>query len=228
MFFMSQLLKPFSVPRLKQVLELKEIDPLKELFSHGLELPFTQNWVDQPEADFQTGKVQVLWDPSHLHILATFQDEDIVGLSTNGMMRSLCVSDIFQVFIDDENELDYREIHVTPDNQCKLLRWSEDRFRKFNEGEISLDEILMDPDGSSRNQTWVEKENNQWTAYLALASTFFSSERKEFGKGSHYRIGFCRFDTSPSSPQSVLSSTCSFKDGPLFHQRQYWHDLELL
>jgi len=224
---MSEETKLLAVPGLKQVFENTDIGNLKKNFGQGLELSLRQSWMNQPEADFQTGKVQVLWDRKCLHILATFEDEDIVGLSTNGMMRSLCVSDIFQVFVDGKDGLEYQELHISPDNQCKLLQWSEDRFRRFNDGEIPLDEILIQHNGLCESSTWIEEENNQWTVYLALSAPFFKPDEQELRKGTRLRMVFCRFDTSPSSAQSVLSATCSFEGAPQFHQRQFWHDFEL-
>ena len=218
--------EPIPLPRLESPHEMSLLDVQKS-FQSSPKLPFGQNWYGKTERDFQPGTVMASWCPDYLHIFADFEDEDIVLAEGSSLASSLIVADIFQVFIDRPLHGDYLELHVTPDNHSRALAWTPERLNQFREGEISLDDILIDNDQSLLSDTWIEQDEGSWHAYLRVPISLIDSSSPHFQGDLSVRGTFCRFDASPDSPAPVLSSTSPFQSGPKFHEREDWHNLLL-
>tara|TARA_R100000027_G_scaffold2635_2_gene2592 strand:- start:12052 stop:12813 length:762 start_codon:yes stop_codon:yes gene_type:complete len=196
-------------------------------FEAARKLPLRQAWQTRPERDFQPGSVVAAWCPRNLHILAHLTDQDIVLAGGSSHTSTLAVFDVFQVYIDRPEENDYLEIHVTPDNQARAIRWTPDLFAQFRNGEISIDEILLNDGSGLFSKTWVEEDDASWQVYLQIPIHFLSTSQKELEKDKSIRGTFCRFDASPDSLTPILSSTSAFQTGPKFHESSDWHEFIL-
>ena len=212
---------PFDPP------EEADLTALRKAFSGFTGLSFRQNWFSNPERDFQEGTVFAAWCSGFLHVLVDFADEDIVVSSPSIKSSNLVVADIFQVFINRPSQEDYLEIHVSPDNKTRIISWTPERLLRFQEGSISIDDILKEELPSLLTRTWIEEEKGAWQAYLQIPASLIDPQTTEFEGGNQVKGTFCRFDAAPDSVAPVLSSTSPFEGGPKFHNLAAWHDLQL-
>jgi len=212
---------PFDPP------EETDLTALRKAFEEFSGLPFQQNWLGTPERDFQEGTVFAAWCSGFLHVLVDCADEDIVVSSPSITNSNLVVADIFQVFIDRPSQGDYLEIHVSPDNKTRILSWTPERVLRFQEGSISVDDILKDDAPTLCTRTWIEEQKGAWQAYLKIPASLIDPQTTEFDGGTEVKGTFCRFDAAPDSVAPVLSSTSPFEGGPKFHNLAVWHDLQL-
>lgn len=214
-------LSPFESPS-----EMQSADVLRS-FESAQDLQLVQHWHSAPDRDFQPGSVRAAWCPEKIHVFANLTDQDIVLAGGETHTSALAVSDVFQVFIDRPEHSDYLEIHVTPDNQARAIRWTPDLFAQFRNSEISIDEILLKDSSDLVSSTWIHHDDATWQVYLQIPLHYITSASPAQETDLTLRGTFCRFDASPDSLTPVLSSTSAFKDGPRFHETSGWHNFVL-
>ncbi|MGE9290647.1 MAG: hypothetical protein ACQKBT_06645 [Puniceicoccales bacterium] len=217
---------PIPLPRLVPS-PLADLAEARNLFQASTELPLGQTWLGKTERDFQPGRVLIGWCPQFFHVFADLEDRDIIPAGSSPGSSTLTVSDIFQVFLNRPHCGDYLEIHVTPDNQTRAMSWTPERFSRFCDGEISIDEILLEKSGDLVTETWVDEAQTAWNAYIRIPIHILSPRMPHFQASASFTGTFCRFDASPDSVEPVLSSSSTFKEGPRFHECAEWHQFVL-
>jgi|GEM_PF-5934930 len=205
----------------------QDLKEARDCFQTAQHLPLAQNWQPSPDRNFQPGKIVAAWCPEFFHILATFEDEDIVPYGKGHSKSILVISDIFQFFIERPSVGDYLELHVTPDNQSRTITWTAESLRAFQEAEISVDDILLGENNGITSQTWVEEDKAIWNAYLKVPAAVIDPKSPLLEPDLRLRGTFCRFDASPDSVAPVVSSTSTFTGGPRFHETAVWHQFLL-
>lgn len=219
---MPQTPPEIRLPRVRTA-EKPDLAAVRKAFAAAPLLPFAQAWAARPEAGFQEGTAQIGWCPDYLHVFAAFADTDIVVLERAATQSRIVVGDVFQVFVEKSSGEGYLEIHVTPDNQTRVLEWTPRTLEGFREGTVPFDEILKEEGPRPESIAWVEKRRALWSTYTRIPRPLWQGEEGDLAPETALRASFCRFDASPESDVPVVSSTCPFPGKNRFHEREHWH-----
>jgi hypothetical protein len=182
-----------------------------------------QAWLDSAEDEFQPACIHLYPEHDRLCIIAALQDT----LPRNKAIRlnetTWELGDVFEIFLQMENQPNYLEIHVTPENQRLQLRWTARTFDLFKAGERPLEaSMVADPDWIE-SQTVVTPEKSLWLVYTGIPWSVFDLVEKT--KDEHLYCAFCRYDIN-SVGKETLSATPAFPRAN-FHLRDFWHRLTL-
>ncbi len=174
--------------------------PAPRLLTREPSAKFTlgQTWNAVPEAGLRPTRVWAGFADGVLLVRAELADDDVFNDARSHNARTWELGDVFEIFARRDDEEQYVEVHVTPDNVKLHLR-----FADFGHAAriASIDEVAGDPAQISSSA--------RRTAYGWEASARVPLRA---GPGELVRVSFCRYDAtrgrepmlSSSSPHPVL------------------------
>lgn len=182
-----------------------------------------QAWLDSAEAGFQPACIHLYPESDRLRIVAALQDVSPRNEATRLNETTWELGDVFEIFLQLENQREYLELHVTPENQRLQLRWTPETLDLFKAGERALEaSMIVDPDWIT-SQTALAPEKSLWLVDAGIPWNRLT--RTEIPEAKCLRCAFCRYDINPES-RETLSATPAFPRAS-FHLRDYWHRLVL-
>ncbi|MGC3957777.1 MAG: hypothetical protein QM813_07465 [Verrucomicrobiota bacterium] len=174
-----------------------------------------QSWLLRPDSDFGVGTVRVGWSGSSVLVFA-----ELVGADIHSGARSLnqptwLLGDAFEIFFQANNERDYVELHVTPNNQRLQLRYRDDWVNRAEKWEQALvtGELF-------RSLTWIWSETERWFVYAEVPMPAVTTRERSL-PGNRWRYSFSRYDYRLGRAEPIISST-SPHAAPDFHRREEW------
>jgi hypothetical protein len=180
-------------------------------------LDFEQRWRPTSDTRFKPGQVKVGRRESGLWALAEMEDEDIFNLADRHNQPTWELGDAFEVFMQQEGERSYTEVHVTPENYRLHLRFPDETvIGKVRAGEQRHADYFEDTD-LLVSHTWLHKQENVWRALVKLPCVV--------SPGGQWRLSFCRYDaTHGASPVAASTSPHTVAD---FHRPSEWRLFEV-
>jgi len=206
----AETLGMIPIPRISEK-GFESWEELSALLVSDSPLDFKQSWLPHPESHFMPGSVFLGHNSTSLFGYAILKDRSIFNTASQKGDKTWEMGDLFEIFIQREDQSNYGEFHITPENFHLSLSLPPLESRQG----ISLDELLQRywvevPEFTSR--VWIEPEQQQWRVAWKLPWTIF-------GEGKpcsfQWKIAFCRYDYGEKGRAPVLSSVspltqCSF------------------
>jgi hypothetical protein len=190
-----------------------------------------QSWLSVPEQKLRPASVAVAHHGNELIVYAELIDDDIFNpVKTNGL-DAFTRGDVIEIFLRAENEDNYIEHHITPDNYILQLRWPSvtvvnKLVEESNAGKHVDYLSLYASHIPIRNQTLVQPELRLWRALAVIPLELLTSHPKEIIP-REWSFSFSRYDYTHGQKQPILSSTSALK-APNFHELASWGRLTLV
>jgi len=183
--------------------------------------PLRQAWRTRPSPQFQPAWARVRWHASGLLF-----DVLLVGAAPANRAAALNqptweLGDVCEIFLRVDDQPQYFELHVTPENQRLQLRWPAGGIARVRSGAARLEEFAVpQPD-------WVHSATRvaagAWSAQVLFPAQSFGVDSLTPAHSIHTAV--CRYDYH-GRPLPVLSSTAPFR-APSFHRPLDWDRLVL-
>ena len=193
--------------------------------------PMCQSWLPVPEQKLRPGTVAVAHHGNELIVYAELIDDDIFNpVKTNGV-DAFTRGDVIEIFLQAENEDNYLEQHITPDNYILQLRWPSvtvvDKLRLDMDAGEYVDYLnLYASHIPIRSQILLQPALHLWRV-LAVIPLELLLLRSKDASTCEWRFSFSRYDYTHGQKQPVLSSTSALKS-PNFHELASWGRLSLM
>ena len=195
---------------------------LPEALSPYAPLSFKQSWRTDLQLDFLPAQVHLGSDLKFLYGYTILHDLKIGNKSTRKGERTWEMGDLFEIFIKREDQSDYWELHVTPENFHLSLHLPPLEQRQ----EIPIDDqlsLFWQEVPEFQSKVWIEPNLSQWRIAWKIPWEIFG---KEDPRSFQWKMAFCRYDYGEEGEPPIHSSTA-----PLtklnFHQVQEWQDFEI-
>jgi hypothetical protein len=218
----------FSPPEL-QCRPLPEFDEtewnaIANAFANADACDLQQAWLENPETDFTSARVRVGWREDALWVYAELSDFDIFNDAKHLNDATYAKGDIFEIFVRPENQSDYWEFHITPENQNLQLHWPDDKavWTCEDSQESLAPYFFNEPLIQSRTQ--IQREKNLWRVVARVPAGVAhagSTPGVKIGDGDVWSFSFSRYDCTRGRELPVWSATSPHPE-PKFHRQQEW------
>lgn len=185
-------------------------------------LPLRQAWRGRSEPGFQPGWARVTWSGRHLRYDILFAARAPRNRAHRLNEPTWELGDVCEIFVQLDDQSDYFELHVTPENQRLQSRWTKASHEAFAAQAIPLAEALIDdPDWA---ETHSEVMPGLWRVKAVIPGDRLGWSAAACGTPT-IRTAVCRYDYE-SSDAPVLSSTARLRE-PSYHRIDDWDVLRV-
>jgi hypothetical protein len=190
-----------------------------------------QNWLPEADHKLRSGTVAVAHYNNDLIVYAELTDDDIFNPAKRNGVEAFKQGDVLEIFLRAENEENYLEHHITPDNYVLQFRWPSvkivekivEEFRAGKHPDYLTQYASHIP---IRSQTVVQSDLSLWRIFAVVPLELLASHPKE-GVVRDWRFSFSRYDYTQGEKTPILSSTSALK-APNFHELTSWGKLSLM
>ncbi len=190
-----------------------------------------QSWLSNPEQKLRPGTVAVAHHGNDLIVYAELTDDDIFNPVKMNGVDAFTRGDVIEIFLRAEDEDNYLEHHITPDNYILQLRWPSVRVvnklvEDTNAGKHVDYLSLYAGHVPVRSQTLVQADLSLWRILAVIPLDLLTSHPKD-AIARDWSFSFSRYDYTQGQKQPVLSSTSALR-APNFHELTSWGRLSLM
>jgi hypothetical protein len=193
-------------------------------FANAASCELQQAWLEKPEADFASAQVRVGWRDNHLLVYAELADYDIFNDAKHLNDATYAKGDIFEIFVRPENQSDYWEFHITPENQNLQLHWPDDKaVWTCEDSQESLAPYFFQ-EQLIQSQTQIRREQNVWRVLARVPASVAqagSTPDAKIEDGAVWSFSFSRYDCTRGRELPVWSASSPHPE-PKFHRQQEW------
>jgi hypothetical protein len=180
-----------------------------------------QNWLSENDSKLRSGTVAVAHYNHDLIVYAELSDADIFNPVKQNGLPAYTQGDVLEIFLRAENEKNYLEHHITPDNYILQLMYPDKN-------------MISNPDFMTlcashipiRSQVLVQPELSLWRILAIVPLDLLASHPKE-EVSPNWKFSFCRYDYTRGEKDPILSSTSALTVLN-FHDQAAWGKLSLM
>jgi hypothetical protein len=185
---------------------------IREAFAGAPSITMRQYWLRELETGFMPATIRTGWRDDTLLLFAEMVDVDIFNGATSLNECTWLLGDVFEVFLQAEDQAGYVEFHVTPENNRLQKAFPE-----------SGAEAILIPNRAFHSKTWVDQKAQLWSVYMEIPSASVSG-RQESLLDCQWRFSFSRYDYTRGQNEPIISSTSAHLQ-PSFHRVAEWSSL---
>jgi len=203
----------------------RDWDSSRRSFRGRPALELGQSWRKTPEPLFASGHVRVALSGMSLAIFATLRDRDVFNPVGHFNVPAFPHGDVFEIFLQPEDQAAYYEFHITPGAVLLQLRWPEPIRGIAIDWAGAGDPLLDYKIRRWRIRAQARGTRLGWEAHVLIPlRPIFEMDAP--WNGSRLRVNFARYDYTRGRLRPVLSATAPLSE-PDFHRSPEWHVLEL-
>lgn len=185
-------------------------------------LSLRQHWLEKTDETFRPATVHMASDPQFWVGYVLLKDDQIFNAAQKKGDRTWETGDVFEIFIQREDQKNYWEIHITPENFQLILQLPPAEERK----NATIDDLLENywkENINLESTVWKSPDLQQWEITWRIPW-------KTFGEGNphdfQYQIAFCRYDYPTPNGTPILSSSAPLTK-PNFHRISEWQQFSI-
>ncbi len=184
-----------------------------------------QGWRSEPESGLQRGTVSLGWDRCALWVVAELPDAAVFSHSEADNQKLWELGDVCEIFLQRRRQVEYLELHVSPNGHQAHWRWTEERFAKVREGHLPLAECLADARAFTAEVRDLTGEAG-WGVRVRIPAGVFAPGLF-WQPGEELWVSCSRYDADAQGRNAILSSTSPHRK-PSFHRRDEWRMVRLV
>lgn len=199
------------------------IDGLQSSGFSGEKLSLRQDWMLEPDADFEPAYVKLGYSGDKLLIFAELTDSDIHNPATrfNDPVRNQ--GDFFEIILRPDGQEHYYEMHITPDNIQSQYCFPGEKVLKEQIRGKGIEYIIENFGVTEKlfeSQVKVDKDNNIWRVFAKVDLTAITADYKKTAEQKTH-FAFCRYNYNKLLTEPQLSSTARLTEMNFHHQNQW-------
>ena len=190
-------------------------------------LSFGQAFRPENEIGLAPAAVALAHQGNGLIVYAELSDADIFNPVRKHGAHAYQSGDVLEIFLRADDEGNYFEHHITPDNYT--LQLSFPTLAAFGENCSAENPNWADPFATKipvPSRVLVQPEIEMWRV-LAVVPLGAITSNREKKVPAHWRFSICRYDHTHGRDKPVLSSTTPYRFAN-FHHQDLWGRLALM